>query len=189
MGVGPDGLFAAIGGYLKRALRVNILNMRNVLVSSCHGLRKRRFVLYATAGFCLAVAALAFAATDPWSQSQVIQPKTLARQLQGPGRKPLLLQVGFERLYDQGHIPGSKYCGPASTPDGIAKLKSCVEGVPHNRAIVLYCGCCPWQECPNIRPAFKTLKSMGFTDVKVVQIDTNFGHDWAKMGFPVATGR
>ena len=185
----PDGLFVAIGGCLKQAQRVSILIMKNIFVLWRHHSQKYRLVLSTAAGVCLVGAALVLAATDPWSPAQVIQPKTLARELQGTGSKPLLLQVGFERLFDQGHIPGSKYCGPASAPDGIAKLKECVEGVPHDRTIVLYCGCCPWQECPNIRPAFRTLKSMGFKDVKVVQIENNFGHDWAQKGFPVSTGR
>jgi len=118
-----------------------------------------------------------------------MQPATLAKELQGSGSKPLLIQVGFESLYEQGHIPGSKYCGPARSPEGIANLKTCLQGVARSKAIVLYCGCCPWQECPNIRPAFKTLKAMGFTNIKVLHIANNFGRDWAQNGYPVSTGR
>jgi thiosulfate/3-mercaptopyruvate sulfurtransferase len=147
---------------------------------------KQYFVSGAVAAVCLAASACAFSASNPWSQNQVIQPATLAKQLQKSGDKPLLLQVGFERLYAQGHIPGSKYCGPARSADGIARLKTCLQGVSHTRAIVLYCGCCPWEECPNIRPAFKAVKEMGFSNVKVLYIEGNLGRDWAHKGYPSA---
>lgn len=149
---------------------------------------KHHLGLWAVAAICLAGAACAFSATNPWSQKQLIQPATLARELKSSAKKPLLLQVGFKSLYVQGHIPGSTYCGPARSPMGIANLKRCVRNVPHARSIVIYCGCCPWQECPNIRPAFKTLKDMGFTNVKVLYIPDNFGRDWAQKSYPVAQG-
>lgn len=145
-------------------------------------------VLGAVAAVCLAAGALAFSASNPWNRNQVVQPAALARQLKTSSRKPLLLQVGFERLYAQGHIPGSKYCGPGRDPEGIARLKTCLDGVSRQRAIVLYCGCCPWQECPNIRPAFKAVKEMGYTNVKVLYIAGNFGRDWAQKGYPVSSG-
>lgn len=150
--------------------------------------RKQFFVLYAVAAVGLALSACAFSATHPWSRNQVIQPAALAKQLKNSSEKPLLLQVGFETLYAQGHIPDSKYCGPARDSNGIARLKTCLEGVSHQQAIVLYCGCCPWAECPNIRPAFKALKEMGFANVKVLHIAGNFGEDWAQKGYPVGSG-
>ncbi|MEJ2008697.1 MAG: rhodanese-like domain-containing protein [Acidobacteriota bacterium] len=163
--------------------------MSKKLSSRCSRFSNRDLVLGVAAAIFLLGSACAFSATNPWSQKQLLQPATLARELQNSGSKPLLLHVGFESLYVQGHIPGSKYCGPARSPEGIANLKSCLRGVPHTRSIVLYCGCCPWQECPNIRPAFKTLKAMGFSNVKVLYIPDNFGRDWAQKGYPVSTGR
>jgi Rhodanese-like domain len=167
--------------------RVSILFMRKTLLYY-RRFREQYFVLGAGAAVCLVASACAFSATNPWNPKQVIQPAALASQLKNSSDKPLLLQVGFESLYAQGHIPGSKYCGPARSPDGLARLKTCLQGVSHKRAIVLYCGCCPWQECPNIRPAFQAVKAMGFTNVKVMHIANNFGHNWAQMGYPVATG-
>ncbi len=29
--------------------------------------------------------------------------------------------------------------------------------------MVIYCGCCPWEKCPNIAAAYKQLTQMGFT--------------------------
>jgi thiosulfate/3-mercaptopyruvate sulfurtransferase len=162
--------------------------MREKLLFYCRRIRKQYSVPCAAAAICLALSACAFSATHPWTQKQVVQPAALASQLKNSGDKPLLLQVGFESLYAQGHIPGSKYCGPGRSADGIARLKTCLEGVSHKRAIVLYCGCCPWAECPNIRPAFEAAKEMGFTDVKVVHVADTLGKDWAAKGYPVSRG-
>lgn len=166
-----------------------MLVMTEKLVSYCRRLCHRDVILGVAAAICLLGSACAFSATNPWSQSQVMQPAALAKVLQSSGNKPMLLQVGFESLYMQGHIPGSRYCGPARNSEGIANLKSCVRNIPHNKWIVIYCGCCPWQECPNIRPAFKTLKAMGFSNVRVLYIADNFGQDWAQKGYPVQQGQ
>lgn len=133
---------------------------------------------------CVAGNVRAFPASNVLTSKELIDPATLARELKAPGNKPLLLQVGFQTLYGQAHIPGSKYCGPAFRPDGIAKLKECVANVPHTKEIVIYCGCCPWHECPNVRPAFETLSRMGFNRVKVLYIPQNFGRDWVQKGYP-----
>jgi hypothetical protein len=55
-------------------------------------------------------------------------------------------------------------------------------------AIVLYCGCCPWSHCPNLNPAYDTLRQMGFSKVKVLYLANNFGADWVDKGYPVANG-
>ena len=79
--------------------------------------------------------------------------------------------------------PGSKYAGPASKADGLEDLKKEVSGQPRSRAIILYCGCCPWDKCPNIRPAFAALHDMGFQNVKVLMIPENLKADWIDKGY------
>lgn len=127
------------------------------------------------------------AADEP--SPQLIQPAELVKVLQGPeSRKPLLIQVGFRTLYEQAHIPGSEYIGPASEAPGLQALHKRVQALPRNRFIVLYCGCCPWSHCPNVRPAYKELREMGFSNVKVLYIASNFGADWVDKGYPVTRG-
>ena len=125
---------------------------------------------------------------DPWQPSQILQPADLAKQLSSTKNKPMLVHVGFYTLYKQGHIPGSKYCGPTYKPEGIEQLKKCVAGVPKTKAIVVYCGCCPWDHCPNVRPAFEELSKMGFKNLKVLYIPNDLGRDWANKGYPIASG-
>jgi thiosulfate/3-mercaptopyruvate sulfurtransferase len=121
--------------------------------------------------------------------SELIQPEELAAILGSPkSEKPLILQVGFHTLYMQAHIPGSKYAGPGSNEAGVELLRKQVAGLPRGKFIVIYCGCCPWNHCPNVKPADDALRAMGFTHVKVLYIAENFGADWASKGYPVAQG-
>lgn len=121
---------------------------------------------------------------------QLIQPAELNKILQGPVKqRPLIIQVGFRTLYEQAHVPGSEYVGATSSAEGSNELRHRVEGLPRSRFIVLYCGCCPWSHCPNVQPAYKELRSMGFRNVKVLYIESNFGADWVDKGFPVSKGQ
>jgi rhodanese-related sulfurtransferase len=132
----------------------------------------------------LAFGLVVSAATDPWTLAEVLAPAALASNT-GPA---LVVHVGFPALYHGAHITGSLYAGPASKPEGIEALKKAVEHEPRDREIVLYCGCCPWDHCPNIRPAFAALKEMGFTKVRVLEIPTNLKTDWVDHGYPTARG-
>ena len=119
-----------------------------------------------------------------------INPDDLAKLLQSPtGGKPILIHVGFHVLYTQGHIPGSEYIGPASQEEALDKLRKRVERLPRKKFIVLYCGCCPWDHCPTVSPAYETLHSMGFLKVRVLYLPNNFGRDWISRGFPVEKGQ
>jgi hypothetical protein len=119
-------------------------------------------------------------AGDPWNANDVLQPSEVAANLQGA----LLIHVGFPVLYRAAHITGSQYAGPGSKPEGIAELKKAVSGEPRNRRVILYCGCCPWEKCPNIRPAYSALREMGFTDLKVMIVPENLKADWVDKGYP-----
>ena len=128
-------------------------------------------------------------AEPPLSGDMLIQPEEVNKLLQSPGGdKPLVFQVGFHILYTQAHIPGSEYLGPASKEDGMALLRKRAATLSRKSPIVLYCGCCPWSHCPNIKPAYEGLKSMGFSNLKVMYITENFGTDWVEKGYPVAKG-
>jgi len=138
------------------------------------------------------LATLAVSAADnprPWTSSDLITPAQLDRELPAvKAGKIILIQVGFHMMYQMGHIPGSKYAGPAARPEGLEAFKKLVAKLPRNQKIVIYCGCCPWDDCPNIRPAFLTLKEMGFTNFKLLDIPDRLGTDWTAKGFPIVRG-
>ena len=123
-------------------------------------------------------------------QAQLIQPEALNRLLQAGGaEKPLVLQVGSHVLFAEAHIPGAEYAGPGSQPAGIQMLQNRVNALSRKKLIVLYCGCCPWNRCPNVGTAFAKMLEMGFTNVKVLYLADNFGANWVEKGYAVEKGR
>ena len=121
--------------------------------------------------------------------TRLINPDELVKILQSSkGDKPLMIQVGSHVLYTQAHIPGSEYIGAASKDSRLQALRKRVKSLPRNKLIILYCGCCPWSHCPNVKPADDALREMGFTNVKVLYIANNFGADWVDKGYPVTKG-
>jgi thiosulfate/3-mercaptopyruvate sulfurtransferase len=129
------------------------------------------------------------AASDPWMAAQTVQPAQLVAELQQE-KDPhvLVIYVGMRTLYNGGHIPGAVFYGPGSTEQGIADLKKYAATVPKNSDVVLYCGCCPLEKCPNLRPAFTALKEMGFSRLRVLLLPTSFNTDWVEKGYPVKKG-
>ena len=122
--------------------------------------------------------------------SRLMQPEALVQLLKGGEKeKPLILQVGSRVMYSQAHIPGSDYAGPGSQASGIQSLENTVASLPKDKQIILYCGCCPWNRCPNVGPAYKRLHDLGFTNVKVLYIANNFGDDWVNKGYPAVKGK
>ena len=107
----------------------------------------------------------------------------------GGVQKPVVLQVGSHLMYSQAHIAGAMYAGPGSEASGLRSLRNTVMPMPRNKFIVLYCGCCPWNHCPNVGPAYKTLHDLGFTHVKVLYLANNFGDDWVNKGYRVERGQ
>ena len=122
--------------------------------------------------------------------AQLITPEALVRVLQSADAcKPLILNVGPHLINMQAHIPGAEYMGPASESRGIERLRTRAKSLPRDQFIVLYCGCCPWNHCPNVRPGYSELYAMGFTKVKVLYIADNFGTDWVDKGYPSVKGQ
>jgi hypothetical protein len=120
--------------------------------------------------------------------ADLLKPADLAATLQSSAMRPLILQVGFRKLFDEAHIVNAEYAGPSGEGAGLAVLRSRVAGLSKDTAIVIYCGCCPWGHCPNIGAAFSTLRGLGFHNVKVLYIADNFGTDWIEKGYPVTKG-
>ena len=145
------------------------------------------FVMFLTLP-AMTLAALAQPGSAPTiPQSALIQPAELAATLKG-GPKPVILQVGFKVMYDEAHIPGALYAGPGSKDDGITVLKEQAAAIGKDQDVVIYCGCCPWEHCPNVAAAWRTLKELGFANLKVLYIPKNFGADWVEKGYPVVKG-
>ncbi len=118
----------------------------------------------------------------------VVQPKELAGRLAAQRGSIVIFQVGPNLLYRLNHIPGAIYAGPANRPEGLELLKAEAAKLPRDREIVLYCGCCPWNHCPTIRPAMELMRQMGFPHARALYLPDNFKTDWIDQGYPVEEG-
>ena len=147
--------------------------------------RSRRTVLASVMLGALAVAPRAQQAQAPLTASETIAPAELAKGLGGDTGKRTVVYVGFRPLYRPGHIPGAPLQGPASERDGLEDLRRWAAPLARSTAVVIYCGCCPLAQCPNVRPALRALKKMGFADVRVLDLPTNFEKDWVAQGYAV----
>ena len=134
------------------------------------------------AGMLAAVAVVALAA-----EMALIQPSDFAGRIAGAGAKPALFMVGPNVLYRSKHIPAAVFAGPGASASGIAMLKAELNTLPRDREVVVYCGCCPWDRCPNVKPAMDLLRSMGFAKGKALYLGTGFKADWLDKGFPADT--
>ncbi len=141
--------------------------------------------------FALAIAGSPFQAqekpTDPWTPEQLMPVETLAKQLTSGAKAPLVISVAFPVLYRNRHIENAVFAGPGRDTEGITALKAAVKNAPKDAEIVIYCGCCPMDHCPNLRPAFRALKELGFTNIHALSIPTNFNTDWVGKGYPVSS--
>lgn len=71
-----------------------------------------------------------------------------------------------------------------NSEEGLEKLKSELKSIAKDKNIVVYCGCCPFEHCPNVRPAIETLKEMKFTHYYLLNLPHNIKADWIDKGYP-----
>lgn len=99
--------------------------------------------------------------------------------------KIAVLYVGPDALFGRGHVPGARQIGSVSSDEGRRALSEAIAKVPAETEIVLYCGCCPVESCPNVRPASAVLRTLGRANARVLDLPTRFATDWADKGYPV----
>jgi thiosulfate/3-mercaptopyruvate sulfurtransferase len=128
--------------------------------------------------------------SEPWTDAQVLQAADLVQELRNAkgAHAPTIVYVGFHTLFEGGHIPESTFHGTASTEKGLAELKKWAVALPLDTNLVIYCGCCPFDRCPNIRPAYTALHEMGFTRLRVLVLPQGFAADWVEKGYPIQKG-
>ena len=118
---------------------------------------------------------------EPWTQAQLLAPADLAKTINNPGApQPIIFCIGPQAV-----IPGSIDIGPTVDKANLEKLKAQLEKTPKDASIVIYCGCCPYSRCPNVRPAFNMLNTMQFKNHMLLDLPQNIKVDWIDKGYPV----
>ena len=126
---------------------------------------------------------------EPWTKTESVEAHDLARELNDAKTAPEVVFVGFQRLYTAGHIKGAQFYGSGGNPEGLKEMKTWAATLPKTTSLVIYCGCCPMERCPNVRPAFTVLHALGFTKLRVLVLPTGFEADWAEKGYPYDKGK
>jgi len=131
----------------------------------------------------LATLCLSEDSSTAWRQSELIEPSALAKALDSSS-PPYVVCVSDSVAYRYRHIAHAIFAGPGGKPDGIELLKAAASALSKDENIVIYCGCCPLNKCPNVRPAYAALKESGFTHVRVLDVMTGIESEWYRRGYP-----
>jgi len=108
-----------------------------------------------------------------------MEPTELSAAIKANKDIPVILSIGPDAI-----IPRSKDIGMVKEAENMKKFKDELTSLPKDTQIVVYCGCCPFEHCPNIRPAMQLLKDMKFTNYKLLDLPHNIKIDWINKGFP-----
>lgn len=116
-----------------------------------------------------------------WKKEQLMPTDEMAEKIKTNAKdKPLLFNVG-----PMENIKGAVFVGRGTSISAIDKMKSTLSMENKARTVVVYCGCCSYASCPNIKPAFDALVSLGFKNAKVLDLPEGIKPDWVAKGYPM----
>lgn len=115
-----------------------------------------------------------------WTKEQLMEPADLAQAITTNKDVPLIYSVG-----PGASIPQSVVIGPVHENANLETFTKGLASLSKDANIVVYCGCCPFEHCPNIRPAIAALKGLHFTNYKLLNLSHNLKADWIDKGYPV----
>jgi rhodanese-related sulfurtransferase len=115
-----------------------------------------------------------------WTSDQLMDPSELVTTLKSGKEIPVIFSIGPAAT-----IPHSKDIGMIREEKNMQKFKEQLAKLPKDTKIVVYCGCCPYEHCPNVRPAIQALQEMKFTNYKLLDLPHNIRVDWINKNYPV----
>lgn len=116
-----------------------------------------------------------------WKKEQLMSTKDLADKITANAKdKPLIFNVG-----PMDNIKGAVAMGAATNITFADKMKSTLAMENKTKAVVVYCGCCSYSSCPNIKPAYDILMAQGFKNTKVLELPEGIKPDWVAKGYPM----
>ena len=120
--------------------------------------------------------------TENWTKDQLMEPAALANTIKSNENMPFIYCVGPGAV-----IPHSINVGMTEDKKNLEAFKASISKLPRTANIVIYCGCCPFAKCPNVRPAIASLKEMKFTNYHLLNLPDNIKTDWIAKGYPQVT--
>lgn len=121
-----------------------------------------------------------YAQAPVWKKEQLMPTKELADKINTNAKdKPLIFNVG-----PMENIKGAIAIGAATNVTFGSKITSYLTMESKTKPIVVYCGCCSYASCPNIKPAYDYLVAQGFKNTKVLELPDGIKPDWVAKGYP-----
>lgn len=118
---------------------------------------------------------------ETWTKAQLMAPSVLAEKINKQDKNVVVFDIG-----PAGTIKNAVKIGAAEEKENFIMLKNKLAALPKTTEVVVYCGCCPFENCPNVRPAFKLTQEMGFKNAKLLNLSKNLKVDWIDKGYPMA---
>ena len=116
----------------------------------------------------------AFKQQEPLKKEDLIKPKELAQKMKSKAiPAPIIFNVG-----PMEQIKTAIKIGATNTDVGLSTIST-------DREVVIYCGCCTSENCPNISPGLAYLKKNGYKNAKILEITTGLKVDWIEKGYPM----
>lgn len=116
-----------------------------------------------------------------WQKEQLLATQDLAIKIKMNAKdKPLIFNVG-----PMENIKGAKAVGPGNAVTFGHKMQTELSMENKAKPIVIYCGCCSYVNCPNIKPAYDALIAQGFKNTKVLELPESLKKDWQEKGYPM----
>ncbi|MDX2172906.1 MAG: rhodanese-like domain-containing protein [Bacteroidota bacterium] len=124
---------------------------------------------------------MSYSQQNLWKKEQLMDTKELADKINTKAKDlPLIFNVGpMEAIKTAVNI------GLGTSVTAMEKLKSTLSMENKNRVVVVYCGCCSYANCPNIKPAYDALIKGGFKNAKVLDLPEGVKPDWVAKGYPM----
>jgi len=115
-----------------------------------------------------------------WKKEQLMSTIDLSTKIKTNAKdKPLIFNVG-----PMENIKGAIAIGAATNTTFGSKISSYLTMESKTKQIVVYCGCCSYASCPNIKPAYDYLIAQGFKNTKVLELPDGIKPDWVAKGYP-----
>lgn len=116
-----------------------------------------------------------------WKKEQLMSTKELADKINTNAKdKPLIFNVG-----PMENIKNAIAVGAATSVTFSERMKGNLAMENKTKSVVVYCGCCSYASCPNIKPAYDILIAQGFKNTKVLELPEGIKPDWVAKGYPM----
>lgn len=118
---------------------------------------------------------------NSFPEKHLMDPAALAKQLANTSAaQPVILNVGSMPLIKNAQSGGICY-----SEDNLKEFKEKVSKIDKNAEIIIYCGCCKLETCPNVKLPYNYLTSNGYVNFKILNLPVGLYEDWTSKGYPM----